>query len=65
MSCTGSACSGRHTNQVPSGPRSSSCSLTCTSRTRYGETSPVATSSTVSSIVVPEPSLAIEYDRAA
>ena len=47
MSWIGSICSGRHTNQPPIGPRSSSRSPTMSSCVRYGETSPFGRRSTV------------------
>ena len=64
-SCTGSDCSGRQTNQPPSGPRISSTSPTATTWVRYGDTSPSSSPSTVTSTVVPSLADAIEYDRVA
>ena len=64
-SSTGSVCSGRHTNQPPIGPRTSTWSPGRTSSTRYGDTSPSSSRSTVISTRVPSGTDAIEYDRVA
>jgi hypothetical protein len=53
MSCSGPPWSAVHTNQPPTGPRTSTSSPGCASSTRYGETSPSSSRSTVTATPSP------------
>ena len=65
MSWIGPGCSGRHTNQPPTGPLISSGSPTVSTFVKYGDTSPLGTNSTVSSICPAVQAEPIEYTREA